>query len=522
MSPPDQAVKLEDLPGQVSNKLSYAHEEGDLDEASGLTHEELAFVRDFPDGKKKKVLWKVDVRLVPFLTLLYLFAYIDRANIGNAKIEGLVEDLGMTDDQYRICLSIFYVPYILFEIPSNHYLNKMKRPSIYIAAIVIAWGLVMTFSGLTQNFGGLLAIRLLLGATESGFFPGSILIISKWYLPNETQTRIAVFYTASALAGAFSGMLAAGIAQMDGIGGLEGWRWIFLLEGIVTVLLGVVTYFWLIDSPALSSGWLEPDEVRYLELRQRADPSRRAMARAKNEGTGSDTRKALISVLCDWQIWMHGIIYWSNTVPNNALKFTMPQIVRNMGFEATRAQLLTIPPYIIGAISAFVSSWFADRFSWRMPFIVGPQLIVIVAYSVLFAMAGDITNNVPACYFSICLACLGLYPINPCGNAWNLNNLAGPSKRAMGIAFMLCIGNVGGIIGGFIYIDSEKPKYPTGFGSSLGFVAAGVLACLLVEALYKYINTQRAKMTEEEVFAKYTPEELDAMGDRSPLYRYTL
>ncbi|WAO91764.1 MFS domain-containing protein [Fusarium falciforme] len=471
MSAPDQTAKLHDLPGQVSNKLSYAHEEGDLDEASGLTHEELAFVREFPEDKKKKVLWKVDVRLVPFLTLLYLFAYIDRANIGNAKIEGLVEDLGMTDDQYRICLSIFYVPYILFE---------------------------------------------------SGFFPGSILIISKWYLPNETQTRIAVFYTASALAGAFSGMLAAGIAQMDGVGGLEGWRWIFLLEGIVTVLLGVLTYFWLIDSPALSSGWLEPDEIRYLELRQRADPSRRAMARAKSEGSGSDTRKALISVLCDWQIWMHGIIYWSNTVPNNALKFTMPQIVRNMGFEATRAQLLTIPPYIIGAISAFVSSWFADRFSWRMPFIVGPQLVVIVAYSVLFAMAGDITNNVPACYFSICLACLGLYPINPCGNAWNLNNLAGPSKRAMGIAFMLCIGNVGGIIGGFIYIDSEKPKYPTGFGSSLGFVAAGVLACLVVEALYKYINTQRAKMTEEEVFAKYTPEELDAMGDRSPLYRYTL
>ncbi|KAJ4245466.1 hypothetical protein NW762_013975 [Fusarium torreyae] len=522
MSHPGQNVNLENLPDPVNNKLSYAHEEDGVDDPSGLTREELAFVRDFPQDKKKKVLRKVDLRLVPFLTLLYLFAYIDRANIGNAKIEGLVEDIGMTDDQYRICLSIFYVPYMIFEIPSNHYLNKMKRPSIYIAAIVTAWGLVMTFSGLVQNFGGLLAIRLLLGATESGFFPGSILIISKWYLPNETQTRIAVFYTASALAGAFSGMLAAGIAQMDGIGGLEGWRWIFLLEGIVTVLLGVVTYFWLIDSPSLSSTWLEPDEIRYLELRQRADPSRRVMSIVKNKSSGSETRKVLISVLTDWQIWIHGIIYWSNTVPNNALKFTMPQIIRNMGFKSTQAQLMTIPPYILGAISAFVSSLFADRFSWRMPFIVGPQLIVIVAYSVLFATAGDITNNVPACYFSICLACLGLYPINPCGNAWNLNNLAGPSKRAMGIAFMLCIGNIGGIIGGFIYIDSEKPKYPTGFGSSLAFVAAGVLACLVVEALYKYINTQRAKMPEEEVFAKYTPEELDAMGDRSPLYRYTL
>lgn len=357
---------------------------------------------------------------------------------------------------------------------------------------------------------------------ESGFFPGSILIISKWYLPNETQTRIAVFYTASAMAGAFSGMLAAGIAQMDGVGGLEGWRWIFLLEGIFTVLLGVLTYFLLIDSPAMSGRWLAADEIRYLELRQRADPSRRAKQRVKDQHSSSQTWKALLSVLTDWQIWMHGIIYWSNTVPNNALKFTMPQIIRNMGFTATRAQLLTIPPYCIGAISAFVSSWFADRFSWRMPFIVGPQLVVITAFAVLANKAADITNNIPACYFSVCLACLGLYPINPCGNAWNLNNLAGPEKRAMGIAFMLCIGNVGGIIGGFIYIDSEKPRYPTGFGSSLGFVAAGVVACFIIEAIYKFINTKRARMPEGEVYEKYTRQELEAMGDRSPLFRYTL
>lgn len=183
------------------------------------------------------------------------------------------------------------------EIPSNHYLNKMQRPSIYIATIVVAWGLVMTFCGLVQNFGGLLVIRILLGATESGFFPGAILIISKWYLPNETQTRIAVFYTASALAGAFSGMLAAGIAQMDGVGGLQGWRWIFLLEGIFTVILGLITFLWLIDTQSASASWLEPDEIRYLELRQRADPSRRAASR---ETSRSDTRKALVAVITDW------------------------------------------------------------------------------------------------------------------------------------------------------------------------------------------------------------------------------
>lgn len=297
---------------------------------------------------------------------------------------------------------------------------------------------------------------------------------------------------------------------------------IFILEGIFTVILGVMTFFTLIDSPALSGRWLTPNEMRYLELRQRADPSRRVHSAAAGETKKSDTRKALVSVLTDWQIWMHGVIYWSNTVPNNALKFTMPQIIRNMGYTSTHAQLLTIPPYCIGALSAFGSSFFADRFKWRMPFIVGPQLIVVTAYAVLFSKAEDITNNVPACYFGVCLACLGLYPINPCGNAWNLNNLAGPTKRAMRIAFMLCIGNIGGIIGSYIYIEEEKPKYPTGFGASIGFAAAGIVACFAIEAIYKWINTKRSKMTEEEISAKYTAEELEAMGDRSPLFRYTL
>ena len=177
----------------------------------------------------------------------------------------------------------------------------------------------------------------------------------------------------------------------------------------------------------------------------------------------------------------------------------MPQIVHNMGFTSTHAQLLTIPPYCLGAVSAFLSSLFADRLSWRTPFIVSPQIFVIVAFSVLFGRANDITNNIPACYFGLCVAFLGLYPINLCGNAWNLNSLAGPAKRTMGIAFMLCIGNIGGIIGGFIYIDSEKPTYPTGYRTSLDFIGAGIVACLVDEALYKYINAKRAKIIEEQV-----------------------
>lgn len=344
------------------------------------------------------------------------------------------------------------------------------------------------------------------------------MIISKWYLKNETQTRIALFYTASALAGAFSGVLAFGIAKMDGVGGFEGWRWIFILEGLATVIAGVATFFLLVDSPAASTRWLDPDEIRYLELRRLAVPGNHTSASKKR---GVDW-KILKSVICDWQIYLQALIYWSNTVPNNALKFTMPKIIKNMGYTSSDAQLLTIGPYCAGAVSAYLSALFADRFTWRMPFIVGPQLIVVCAYGILFGLAGEIRDNIPACFFAVVLACIGLYPINPGGNAWTVNNLAGPTKRAMGIAYMICLGNLGGIAGSYIFVESESPTYPTGFGCSLGFAAAGVGACLALESLYYVSNKKKDRMTQDEINSLYTEEQLEDMGDRSPLFRYTL
>lgn len=359
-----------------------------------------------------------------------------------------------------------------------------------------------------------------LGVAEAGFFPGAVYIISQWYMPNEIQTRIAIFYSASALAGALSGLLAFGIARMDGVGNLEGWRWIFLLEGIATVIAGVVCFFCLIDD-AESSAWLDADEKRYLSLRRIAVMGDQS---AKHAETMSKRAKwsVLKSVLCDWQVYLQSIIYISATMPNYGLKFTMPQIIKNMGYTSAKAQLLTIPPYCVGAISAFLSAVFADRLKWRMPFIVGAQTIVLIAFSILFAKAADIKDNIGLCYFGVVLACIGLYPITPGANAWTVNNLAGRTKAAMGIAYMIAIGNSGGIPGSYIYIQSEAPKYPTGFGVSLAAAGAGILSAVTLEVTYRSINQRRSKMSAEEVYGKYSVEELEAMGDRSPLFRYTL
>ncbi|KAF5008488.1 hypothetical protein FDECE_5247 [Fusarium decemcellulare] len=495
-------------PGSTLEKVDPASEIENVTVFGNLSPEDARWLAEFPEDRKKRAVRKVDVRLIPLLTLLYLFSFIDRANIGKFCHRGT---------QYNIALSIFFIPYVLLEVPSNYILNKFKRPSLYIGTIIVLWGSMTTTLGTVRNFGGLVAVRFMLGVTEAGFFPGAVLIISKWYLKNETQTRIALFYTASALAGAFSGLLAFGIARMDGVGNYEGWRWIFILEGLATVLAGVLTFFCLIDSPERSGKWLDPDEIKFLQLRQ--------LAQSGNEVThtkkGVDW-KILRSVICDWQIYLQALIYWSNTVPNNALKFTMPRIIRNMGYTSSHAQLLTIGPYCAGAVSAYLSAIFADKFTWRMPFIVAPQLIVVCAYGILFGLAGDIKNNIPACFFAVVLACIGLYPINPGGNAWTVNNLAGPTKRAMGIAYMICLGNLGGIVGSYIFIEDESPRYPTGFGTSLAFAAAGVSACLVLEAGYHMRNKTKAKMNEDEVQSRFTEEELEEMGDRSPLFRYTL
>ncbi|KAF2211028.1 hypothetical protein CERZMDRAFT_44134 [Cercospora zeae-maydis SCOH1-5] len=497
-------------------------ENGPPPKTKGMTDEERLWLSRVDPEQASRIYHKVDKRLVPMLALLYLIAHLDRANIGNAKIEGLEDDLGMTGNDYNIALVVFFIPYVLCEVPSNMILSKFKKPSVYIGILVTCWGAIMTLSGVTSSFAGLLVTRFLIGVFESGFFPGAMWLVSEWYPPHKTQTRMAMFYMSSAASGAFSGLLAAGIAQMRGLGGYNGWRWIFILEGLLSVLLGILCFFLLPDSPTKSK-WLDADETKFLELSHIAYRGVKTSQKSTDPNRKNKINWRIIKqVVTDWQLYLQGIVFWSNTVPNYGLKFTMPSIVSSMGFESTTAQLLTAPPYICGAIAAVTSALVADRLSWRMPFVVGHQSLLVISFSVLFAYAADIQDNIPLCYSMVCLACIGLYPIIPGNNSWTINNLAGAEKRAAGIAFMIMIGNSGGFAGSFIFLEREKPEYPTGFGSSLGFASAGILAALLLEFLYWSHNKKHEHMTEQEAIAKYGEEELELLGNKSPLFKYSL
>ena len=177
----------------------------------------------------RKLVTKIDLRVIPVLSILYLLAFLDRTNIANASIFGLQKDLKLKSTEYNTALTIFFIPYILFEIPSNMLLKKLK-PHVWLSACMFLFGFVTIMQGLVKNYSGLLATRFFLGLAETGMFPGSFYLIGMWYKRSEAQRRYSFFFGSTSLAGAFGGLLASAIGKMDGMRSYHGWRWIFILE----------------------------------------------------------------------------------------------------------------------------------------------------------------------------------------------------------------------------------------------------------------------------------------------------
>lgn len=192
---------------------------------------------------------------------------------------------------------------------------------------------------------------------------------------------------------------------MDGLGGKAGWAWIFLLEGAVTVFIGVATFFLMPDSPELSQRWLDAEEIRYL-LIQRA-----IKEGSKNAATGEEAQKFkwgyVYDLFTDYKLYLQAWILFTASVCAYGLKFTMPSITKSMGYSSSQAQLLTIPPYVVGAASALFMSKMSDKFQWRMPFVVGPMTIILIGFCILAPLAPNIRDQIPACYIGVVLICAG-------------------------------------------------------------------------------------------------------------------
>ncbi|KAG5337104.1 hypothetical protein C0989_010759 [Termitomyces sp. Mn162] len=267
---------------------------------------------------EKKLLRKIDWALIPWLSLLYLLSFLDRTSIGNAKLYHLTTDLHITDTQYLLALTIFFFSYAIFEVPSNIFLKRL-RPSIWLSFLMLGWGVMMTLQGLVHNFGGLMGMRWMLGVWEAGLFPGVNYYLSCWYKRSEFGLRAALFFTAASVSGAFGGLLAAAIANMDGIGGKPAWAWIFIIEGLATVLAGVAS-FWIIQD--------FPDTAKFLTAAERTLVVRRLQSDAQFSAAGEQLRfKYIWAALKDWKTWVGMIVYMGCDAPLYAFSLFLPTII---------------------------------------------------------------------------------------------------------------------------------------------------------------------------------------------------
>ncbi|KAF1837695.1 MFS general substrate transporter [Decorospora gaudefroyi] len=474
---------------------------------------------ELEEKESARVLRKVDMRLVPMLSLLYLVAFIDRSNIGNAKIAGMTEDLRMDGLQYNTAVTLFFVPYTLLEVPSNIVL-KMMRPSVWMAILMFTWGLSMTFTSLTTSYGGLLAGRFFLGVTESGFFPAATFLLTIWYRRFEVQRRMAVFYVSASLAGAFSGLLAYGIQQLDGRSGLAGWQWIFLIEGLIPVALALVIWKILPDNPETAKFLTQPE--RDLLVRRLADDS----GSGQGVTTNSDKigKKQIMAGLKDWKIWAATVIFWGNTVGVYGFTATVPSVITGLGYTSANAQLLTIPIYVFAAIVTLGFAWASDLTRMRSPYIIGGYSIAICGFIAQLAIPKPDYPGIT--YGFLFPVAAGLYCPFTCLVSWIGNSLAPSSKRAVGMALLISVGNMGGIMGSNIYLGREAPKYTTGFSASLAMCCAAIAMTFVLRWAYSRENRLRdemvAELGEEEIRRRYGEAELLLMGDKSPFFRYTL
>ncbi|KAB2570989.1 putative transporter [Lasiodiplodia theobromae] len=485
-----------------------------LEDVETNTSDEHVDVPEFDAKETRRILRKVDYRLLPMLTLLYVLSFIDRSNIGNAKVAGMNKDLGLTGSQYNIALTVFFFPYALFEVPSNVVL-KLVKPSIWIASMMIAWGTVMTLMGIVQSYGGLVGARVALGFAETGFFPASTYLLTTWYKRFELQTRMAVFFSAASLAGAFSGLLAFAIQNMDGIAGLGGWRWIFILEGIATVVIGVSCLKLLPNSPETAS-FLKPEERRFLVRRLQADSGTKTGHVETEDLFHWPTIRA---ALVEWKIWFAIIIYWGNSISLYGFTYSAPSVILGLGYSAANAQLLTIPIYVLGVISTILVSYYADAYRTRWPFIVAPFCLAAAGFLGLLCIPHP---RLPGLTYAF-LFCIpaGVYPPLIGVLSWIGNNLAPSWKRAVGMALLISMGNLGGAIGSNVYLEAQAPHYWLGFGFGLGISLAAIAATVVLKVAFERLNAEKEKMgSEEEVRARFTEEELRRMGDKSPLFRY--
>ena len=422
-----------------------------------------------PDPQfERRVYARVSRRLIPFLFLCYIFAYIDRVNIGFAKLQ-MQQDLGMSDAVYGIAAGIFFIGYFFFEVPCNMALQRVGA-KYWLGPIMILWGVVSASTMLVKSAGGFYTVRFILGVVESGFFPGVILYLTFWYPSRYRAKMVAAFMTAVPLSGVIGGPVSGWILEkMTATGGLRGWQWLYLMEAAPSILAGLAAMFFLADGPHKAK-WLEEGErVFLLDRLESDDRLKRANAHGQHSFGGA-FRSA--------RVWLLSLVYFGVVTGNYGIQFWLPQIVKDtLTKDPWHIGLLTMIPYATGAVVMVAVGHHSDvtqERRWHMT-------LACVA-----GAAGLLASSIPGISGALGLVALTLATaglVSSISTFWALptSYLSGTAASA-GIAWINSVGNLGGYLSPYLVgklRDSTHSMTP-----ALVVLSCGVMASGLVTAVF--------------------------------------
>lgn len=430
--------------------------------------------------------------------------YLDRNALASARVQGIEKSLGMKGTDFNTAIAILFVGYILGQVPSNYILSR-SRPSWYLAGFVALWGAVSSCTGAVDTYEHLLVVRFFLGITESPYFPGALFLLSSWYTKRELALRTALLYTGSLLSGAFSGLIAAGIQKgLDGNLGLESWRWLFIIEGVITVGFAIAAIFILPDYPA-STKWLSMQE-RAIAVHRLAKDSGHTDGAVAAKGLG-ETFKLVAK---DPNFYVLALIIITKTTAGAVTQF-LPTVVNTFGMSKVNTLLLTTPPYIFTLIVSLIVSWSSDRKPERCFHLMGPLFVGLVGFIIAVT-----TKATAPRYFSLFLMLGGLFGSYNVALAWISSTFPQPKeKRALAYGMINGLGNCAQIWSPYLYKDTEKPGFRTAFITNAVMTVASILFCFLLRFMLKRANAKLDKKEADEADDPEINDTSKAEGDGS-------
>ncbi|KAK7993464.1 spindle assembly checkpoint component MAD1 [Apiospora arundinis] len=438
---------------------------------------------------------KQDMRIIPLSAGIYFLCYLDRSNIGNAKVlnasthHDLLSETGMSttiwvfvDWLSRLTFDSFLVAYGLFEVPSNILLKKL-RPSRWIAFLMFGWGALTIGLGGVHSYAAVTVVRFLLGVFEAGLFPGLVYYLTFWYKTEERSVRVALILASATLAGAFGGAIAYGVGHMNQAGGLSAWRWLFIIEGAPSCVSAFFVFFFLPDYPE-GAKWLSEEERAVAVQRLSVEGSKGH----HNAMTWPDAKETL----CDWRLWGHYLVYFGISVPFSSLSLFTPSITAGLGFKDLEAQLMTVPPYAVAYVVQILTSYSADHFNAR-----GLHSAVLATIGAVGFLASAVlpAESYSARYGCLIVAASGAFACIPPLLGWLSSNIFATASVGLAIALNIGLGGAPGqIVGVFIYKpDEAKRGYPTGHWVNAALLFMVAVGCVMLRVYYGWRNKKLLK-----------------------------